>query len=44
MRPPKLHPLWLTLHEVILTASEIALDETAGPVLVPGAAAPLSMQ
>src|ERR1700751_3496536 len=33
---PELHPLWLRLGEIILTAGKIAVDETTAPVLDPG--------
>ena len=32
----ELHPLWLRLREIILTAGKIAVDETTAPVLDPG--------
>ena len=32
----ELHPLWLRLREIILTAGKIAVDETTVPVLDPG--------
>jgi len=32
----ELHPLWLRLREIILTAGKIACDETTAPVLDPG--------
>src|ERR1700676_3407365 len=32
----ELHPLWLRLREIILTAGKIAVDETVAPVLDPG--------
>jgi transposase len=32
----ELHPLWLRLREIILTADKIAVDETTAPVLDPG--------
>ena len=32
----ELHPLWLRLSEIILTANKIAVDETTAPVLDPG--------
>ncbi|MGY4473600.1 hypothetical protein ACVILL_001014 [Bradyrhizobium sp. USDA 3364] len=32
----ELRPLWLRLHEIILTTSKIAVDDTTAPMLDPG--------